>query len=91
MVEHTNGPGGGGGTSFMQGNLFSLSSLEGGGTSRLRGSRDRASRKRLSVGPFSLIAAPCSSSMASESEYERVAGARRGVDVQGERGLLRGS
>lgn len=73
-------------TSFMQGNLFSLSRLEGGGTSRpLRGSRDSASRNRFSVGPFSLIAAPCSSSMASESEWERMGGAGIGVDVQGER------
>lgn len=72
----------------MQGNLFSLSSLEGGGgTSRpLRGSRDSASRNRFSVGPFSLIAAPCSSSMASESEWERVGGTGTGVDVHGERG-----
>lgn len=73
-------------TSFMQGNLFSLSSLQGGGTSRLRGSRDRASRNRFSVGPFSLPAAPCSASMASESEWERAGATRTGVDVQGERG-----
>lgn len=72
----------------MQGNLFSLSSLQGGGTSRplLRGSRDSASRNRFSVGPFSRTAAPCSSIMASESEWERVGGTEAGVDVQGERG-----
>lgn len=71
-------------TSFMQGNFFSLSRLEGRGTSRpQRGSRDSAARNRFSVGPFSLIAAPCSSSMASESEWERVEEARTGVDVQG--------
>lgn len=78
-------------TSFMQGNLLSLSSLEGGGTSRpLKGSRDRASRKRLSVSPFSLIAAPSSSNKASESEWERVVGTGPRVDARGERGALRG-
>lgn len=67
----------------MQGNFFSLSSLEGGGTSRpQRGSKDSASRNRFSVGPFSLITAPCSSSMASESEWERVEDPGIGVDVQ---------
>lgn len=70
----------------MQGNLFSLSSPEDGGTSRPpRGSRDSASRNRFSVGPFSLIAAPCSSSIASESEWERTGGAGIGEEVQGER------
>lgn len=71
-------------TSSMQGNFFSLSSLEGRGTSRpQRGSKDSASRNRFSVGPFSLITAPCSSSMASESEWERVEDPGIGVDVQG--------
>lgn len=71
-------------TSFMQGNFFSLSSPEGGGTARPhRGSRDSASRNRFSVGPFSLIAAPCSSSMASESEWDRVEEAGIGVDARG--------
>lgn len=71
-------------TSFMQGNFFSLSSLEGGGTARPhRGSRDSASRNRFSVGPFSLIAAPCSSSTASESEWDRVEEAGIGVDARG--------
>lgn len=74
-------------TSFMQGNFFSLSSLEGGGTSRpLRGSRVRASRNRFSVGPFSREAGPCSSSTASESEWERVGGTWTGEDVRKECG-----
>ncbi|TNN88479.1 hypothetical protein EYF80_001261 [Liparis tanakae] len=70
------------------GNLFSLSSPEGEGIFRSpRGSRDSASRNRFSVGPFSHLAAPCSSSVASESEWERVGGAAgRGVAIQGERG-----
>lgn len=75
-------------TSFMQGNLFSRSRPEGEGILRsLRGSRDSASRNRFSVGPFSHLAAPCSSSMTSESEWERMGGAAgMGVAIQGERG-----
>lgn len=76
----------------MQGNFFSFSSLEGGGTSRpQRGSRVSASRKRFSVGPFSLAVAPCSSSTASESEWERVEEAGIGVDVEGRGDLGAGS
>lgn len=71
-------------TSFMQGNFFSLSSLEGGGTARPHGgSRDSASRKGFSVGPFSLTAAPGSSSTASESEWDRAEEFGAGAAVQG--------
>lgn len=60
----------------MHGNLFSRSSLDGGGTSvSLGGSRDRASRKRLSGGRWPSLGhtfpAPFASIVASESEYER--------------------
>lgn len=76
-------------TSFRWGNLFLLSRRDGGGTSAsLRGSRERASRNRLSGGRcpskgLGLPIAPFSSSVASESEWERVCAA-----VQGEHGDL---